>query len=65
MRDYETAYRDFSLAALERETLVGSLASGVNACIECCDRWAQPGRVALDWIGRDFAHEQVTFAELR
>jgi acetyl-CoA synthetase len=65
MRDYETAYRDFSLAAFERETLRGSLADGVNACVECCDRWAENGRVALDWFGRDFSRESVTFAQLR
>src|SRR5436305_10503911 len=65
MRDHATAYREFSLAALEREILQGNTAEGLNACVECCDRWAEDGRVALDWIGRDFAHESVTFAALR
>ena len=63
MRDHGSAVREFSLAALETEILTGSLATGVNACVECCDRWAAPGRVALDWYGRDFAHLGVTFAK--
>ncbi|HXZ02939.1 MAG TPA: AMP-binding protein [Stellaceae bacterium] len=65
MRDYRVAYRDFSLAALERETLQGSLAQGVNACVECCDRWADDGRVALEWSAGDFARETVSFRALK
>ncbi|MGP0057687.1 MAG: AMP-binding protein [Beijerinckiaceae bacterium] len=65
MRDYATAYRDFSLAELERQVLQGSLANGVNACIECCDRWAANGRVALDWFARDFSQESLTFHDLQ
>jgi acetyl-CoA synthetase len=65
MRDYETAYRDFSLAALEQEILHGSFAEGVNACVECCDRWAADDRVALDWFGRDFSQETATFRDLQ
>jgi hypothetical protein len=44
MRDYQVAYREFSLERLEREVLRGSLANGVNASIECCDRWADNDR---------------------
>lgn len=65
MRDYETATRDFSLASLERQVLQGRLADGVNACVECCDRWAGDGRVALDWVARDFSRQSVTFRELQ
>lgn len=65
MRDYETAYRDFSLASLERQVLQGGLANGVNACVACCDRWAGDGRVALDWVARDFSRQSVTFRELQ
>src|SRR5450631_1892063 len=61
MRDYEAVYRDFSLPALEREILLGSLADGLNAGVECCDRWATGGRVALDWVSRDFVQQSVTF----
>jgi acetyl-CoA synthetase len=65
MRDYDVAYRDFSIEALERQVLHGGLAGGVNACVECCDRWADEGRVALRWIRRDFSRKTVTFRELQ
>lgn len=65
MRGYREAYDGFSLAALEQETLCGSLSSGVNACVECCDRWAGGDRVALHWIGRNFERQDLTFDELR
>ena len=65
MRDYQDAYRELSVPELAREVLHGSPADGMNAAIECCDRWAADGRVAINWIGRDFAEETVTFAELR
>lgn len=65
MRDYRAAYDGFSLAALERETLQGSLAQGLNACIECCDRWAEEGRLALDWSAADFTRETHSFRALK
>jgi acetyl-CoA synthetase len=65
MREYRGAYRDFSVQQLAREVLHGSLADGVNAAIECCDRWAEDGRTALDWIGKNFNEEAFTFASLR
>jgi acetyl-CoA synthetase len=64
MQDYQDACRDFSVAELERETLHGSLTNGLNAAIECCDRWADDGRVALHWISKDFAEKTVTFRSL-
>jgi acetyl-CoA synthetase len=65
MRDYQAAYREFSLENLEREVLQGSLVDGLNACIECCDRRADDDqRIALTWISRDFVEETVTFREL-
>ena len=65
MRDYQSAYRNFSVASLERQVLQGSLDGGVNVCVECCDRWADSGRVALNWAGRNFSQETVTFADLQ
>jgi acetyl-CoA synthetase len=64
MRTYRDAYDGFSLEALERRVLHGSLA-GLNACAECCDRWAGDGRVALDWYGAQGERQQVTFAALQ
>jgi acetyl-CoA synthetase len=62
-RDYASAMREFSVAALEREVLSRPLAQGVNACFECCDRHASGGRVALHWIGKAFERETWTFAD--
>ena len=65
MRDYAEAVKNFSAAELERKVLHGSLANGVNACVECCDRWASDGRVALEWYGAGGERETVTFAQMR
>ncbi|MFZ0204889.1 MAG: AMP-binding protein, partial [Roseiarcus sp.] len=65
MKDYATAYREFSLATLERQILHGNSIDGVNACIECCDRWGADGDVALYWVARNFSKESVTFRELQ
>jgi acetyl-CoA synthetase len=65
MRDYQKAYGQFSVPQLAREVLRGSLAEGVNAAIECCDRWADSGRIALHWIGRELAETAMTFEALQ
>jgi acetyl-CoA synthetase len=65
MRDYVAAYRDFSIEALERQVLQGSLDHGLNAAIECCDRWARYGREALRWLGKDFERQTITYAQLQ
>lgn len=65
MRDYREACNSFSMAALERETLSGPLSSGVNACVECCDRWAVGDRIALHWVSRDLTQHDITFAKLQ
>jgi acetyl-CoA synthetase len=46
-------------------TLSGDLDVGLNASVECCDRHAQPGRVALFWEGSDGGSETYTFEELK
>lgn len=65
MLDYQDACRNLAVPELAREVLHGSLDGGMNAAIECCDRWARNGRVALHWTGKDFAEETVTFETLR
>jgi acetyl-CoA synthetase len=65
MRDYREVYDNLSAAALERQLLHGTLAGGLNACIECCDRWAESDRIALEWYGVDGERETLTFAILR
>jgi hypothetical protein len=34
MREYQTAYQDFSIDLLEQRVLNGRLAEGLNACVE-------------------------------
>ncbi len=61
-------YRSFAAAfRLEDITglLAGDLNTGLNVCHECCDRYADPGRVALYWEGADGSSSTHSFAELR
>jgi acetyl-CoA synthetase len=64
MQDYHDACRNFSVAELERKILQGSLTNGLNAAIECCDRLADDGRVALHGISKGFEEKTVTFRSL-
>jgi len=64
MRDYQTATADFDYQQAARAGLKGTL-TALNACIECCDRHALPGRVALFWEGRDGSSAVYTFSELQ
>lgn len=65
MRDYTDAVRNFSFEALERQTISGSLKDGLNAAVECCDRWANDGKVALEWYGATGERKTVTFEQMR
>lgn len=62
--DYADAVANFSLDAVAA-LLDGDLDTGVNACVECCDRHAAGDAVALDWIARDGSHHAFTFARMR
>src|SRR5690606_11658957 len=64
MRDYFTAAREFDYATAASTTLAGGL-DALNACVECCDRHAEPGRVALVWEGRNGERATWTFAQLK
>ncbi len=64
MRDYFEAVENFSIADLEKKVLQGSLSTGVNACVECCDRWAKHGAIALEWYGANGERKTVTFAQM-
>jgi acetyl-CoA synthetase len=64
MRDYFETVRNFSAADLERRTLAGSLCDGVNTCVECCDRWAKNGAIALEWYSAKGERRTVTFKEM-
>jgi acetyl-CoA synthetase len=59
--DVMAGFRAEDLAAL----LSGDPATGLNVCVECCDRHADGDRVALYWEGVDGDSSVHTFAELR
>jgi acetyl-CoA synthetase len=58
-------YSAFVSAQFEKEVLSGSYVDGLNACVECCDRWASKRRDALLWISREGKCETYTFVELQ
>lgn len=62
--DYEAAFAGFRPDDIE-QLFQGSFATGINACVECCDRHVAPGKIALEWFGQDGRQSQHTFAELR
>ena len=64
MRDYLTAMNDFEYPRTVMEALHGQL-TALNACVECCDRHALPGRIALFWEGREASSATYTFTELQ
>ncbi|ASK36244.1 AMP-binding protein [Alcanivorax sp. N3-2A] len=64
MRDYQQAADGFDYQTFADANLAGSLHS-LNACVECCDRHALPGRIALFWEGESGARERYTFDELQ
>ncbi|WP_271412044.1 acyl-CoA synthetase [Pseudomonas sp. Q1-7] len=64
MRDYFSAARAFDYASAASTTLAGEL-DALNACIECCDRHAGSGRVALVWEGRNGERATWTFDQLK
>ena len=61
---YADAVANFRLEDLAA-MLHGSLETGVNAGIECCDRHVAPGRVALKWESQDGRRATYTFEQLR
>lgn len=59
--DHYAGFRAEDVAA----TLQGDLATGINACVECCDAHVASGGVALEWEGIDGSRLALSFAELR
>ena len=62
--DYAQFRAAFDVAQLDKE-FVGSFEEGINACVECCDRYAGEGRTALYFEGADGSTRSVTFDELK
>ena len=61
---YREAVARFDYGATVSATLHGTL-SALNACVECCDRHALPGRLALFWEGRDGSTDTMSFVDLQ
>ena len=64
MLNYQQTAANFDLNDAAKEFLSGRL-DALNACFECCDRHALPGRIALFWHGKDGRKLHYTFAELQ
>ncbi|WLG25573.1 AMP-binding protein [Pseudomonas sp. FP1154] len=64
MRDYSSATSQFDYLHTVNTALHGSL-EALNACVECCDRHALPGRIALFWEGRDGNDATWTYRDLQ
>lgn len=64
MRDYDNAYASFDLATA-RSVLSGGGEDGINAAIECCDRWCGADRPALQYAGEDGSRASYSFEELK
>ncbi|NWC72409.1 AMP-binding protein, partial [Pseudomonas sp. P7758] len=64
MRDYSAATTQFNYQHTVDAALSGNL-QALNACVECCDRHALPGRIALFWEGKDGRSATSTFTQLQ
>ncbi len=61
---YAQAYAAFDLIGADA-VLSRKPEQGLNACIECCDRYAGSGRVALLWESQNGQSESYTFDQLK
>ncbi|HDR9585865.1 TPA: acyl-CoA synthetase [Burkholderia stabilis] len=61
---YADAVARFSIETAATH-LRGDLERGLNACVECCDRHASAGAIALDWIDAGGRHRSFTFAQMQ
>lgn len=65
LRDYKQAYHAFNLDAAAA-LLSDGFSNNLNACIECCDRYANDaGRIALYTENQQGVSAQYTFAQLK
>ena len=63
-QDYQQFYDAFNVHQLDSD-FSGNLDKGINACVECCDRFAESGGVAVRFVDEILAVNEVSFAELR
>jgi acetyl-CoA synthetase len=65
MQHYQTATAGVSHRALARLTMAAGGSSGLNACVACCDRWADGNRVALTWFGNHGGQIERSYRSLQ
>lgn len=63
-QDYASAVKNFDFAQTVQNALSGTF-EAMNACYECCDRHALPGRIALFQENADGSSSVHTYAELK
>lgn len=62
--DYADAVANFRLEDFE-PLFAGSLKTGLNVCVECCDRHVASGGIALNWESATGQRASFTFAEMQ
>lgn len=62
--DYRTFMEVFDPSSLI-DAFVGDLTTGINACVECCDRYVGNQRVALNWLNAAGEQRNYTFEDLQ
>ena len=62
--DYSAFAAAFNLDDIT-SLLSGDLETGLNVCVECCDRWAESDSIALYWEGADGSSSTHSFAEIQ
>ncbi|QDD63427.1 AMP-binding protein [Herbaspirillum seropedicae] len=62
--DYADVYAGFRIETL-REQFQGDFETGINACVECCDRHVEGDNIALDFVSLHGEHQQYSFAQVR
>lgn len=60
--EYQAFYETFDPTTLT-DAFAGDLVTGVNACVECCDRHVGDGRVALHWASASGERATYTFED--
>jgi len=61
---YEDLIKEFSPTMVD-EQFTGSLESGINVCVEICDRYADTDKIALRYERADGSRGEMSFSELK
>lgn len=64
MLNYQKTVQEFDLEGIAHRLLSGST-DALNACYECCDRYADTERVALFYYGQEGRKKQYSFKALK